>query len=222
MNELKPLDVLFPGPRRLLFVAMYAEPSRWWSLPELAGRAGVNAVTLRQHLGRMRDAGLIREKAEDGRPWFQPDPACPVYDEMQAIVTKLTSQTRAAETILIIEDQEATAQITRILLESWGYHVLEAHSGGEALEIFKQDGDAIQLVLTDVIMPGLSGPQIVDELLRQRPALRVVFMSGYPSDQLNQPEAAFLPKPFNPQSLSRMIRRELDRPTNGRRHMKGS
>lgn len=222
MNELKPLDVLFPGPRRLIFAAMYAEPSRWWSLPELAGRAGVIAATLRQHLGRMRDAGIIREKVEGGRPWFQPDPACPVYDEMQAIVTKLTSQTHAAETILIVEDQEATAQITRILLESWGYRVLEAHSGGEAFEIFKQERDAIQLVLTDVIMPEMSGPQIVGELLRQSPGLRIVFMSGYPSDQLDHFDATFLPKPFNPQSLSRMIRRELDRPTNGRRHMKGS
>jgi CheY-like chemotaxis protein len=222
MNEPTPLDVIFPGPRRLIFAAMYAEPSRWWSLPELAGRAGMNGATLRQHLGRMRDAGLIREKADGGRPWFQPNPACPVYAEMQAIVTKLTAQTHGAETILIVEDQEATAQITRILLESWGYRVLEAHSGGEALEIFKQDGDAIQLVLTDVIMPGMSGPEIVAELLRRRPGLRVVFMSGYPGDQLLQFDAAFLPKPFNPQGLSRMIRRELDRPANGRRQMKGS
>lgn len=222
MSESKPLEVIFPGPRRLIFAAIYAEPSRWWSLPELAGRAGMNSATLRQHLSRMRDAGLIREKADGGRPWFQPNPACPVYDEMQAIVTKLTAQTHGAETILIVEDQEATAQITRILLESWGYRVLEAHSGGEALEIFKQDAGAIQLVLTDVLMPGMSGPQIVTELLRLRPELRVVFMSGSPSDQLFQFDAAFLSKPFNPHGLSRMIRRELDRPTNGRRQMKGS
>jgi CheY-like chemotaxis protein len=222
MRESKPLDVIFPGPRRLIFAAIYAEPSRWWSLPELAGRAGMNGATLRQHLGQMREAGLIREKTEGGRPWYQPNPACPVYGELQAIVTKLTAQTHGAETILIIEDQEATAQITRILLESWGYRVLEAHSGGEAFEIFKRDGDAVRLVLTDVLMPGMSGPQIVTELLRLRPELRVVFMSGSPSEQLYQFDAAFLPKPFNPQGLSRMIRRELDRPTNGRRQMKGS
>jgi CheY-like chemotaxis protein len=222
MNEPKPLDVIFPGPRRLIFAAMYGEPSRWWSLPELAGRAGMNVTTLRQHLGRMREAGLIREKTEGGRLSYQPNPACPVYDEMQAIVTKLTAQTHGAETILIIEDQEATAQITRILLESWGYRVLEAHSGGEAFEIFMQDAGAIQLVLTDVVMPGMSGPQIVTELLRLRPELRVVFMSGSPSDQVFQFDAAFLAKPFNPQGLSRTIRRELDRPTNGRRQMKSS
>jgi CheY-like chemotaxis protein len=221
MSELNPLDVLFPGARRPILAALYGEPSRWWSLPELAGRAGLSPATLRRHLAHFRDAGLISERADGERDWFQPNPASPVYAEMQAIMTKLTSQTRAAETILIIEDQEATAQITRILLESWGYRVFEAHSGAEALEIFKKDGDAIQLVLTDVIMPGMSGPQIAGELVRQRPGLRVAYMSGYPSDTLNQLDAAFLAKPFNPHSLARMIRRELDRRANSRQ-MKGS
>ena len=124
---------------------------------------------------------------------------------------KLTARSRDCETILIVEDQEATAQITRILLESWGYRVLEAHSGAEALDIFARDGDEVQLVLTDVIMPGMTGPQLARELWRKRPNLRVVFMSGYPADQLNDATAAFLPKPFNPASLSRMIRKELDR-----------
>jgi CheY-like chemotaxis protein len=200
---------------------MYAEPSRWWSLHELSGRAGVNPATLRNHLGQLCEAGLLREKSEGGRAWFQPDPACLVYEEMQAIVTKLTSQAAHAETILIVEDQEATAQITRILLESWGYTVLEAHSGAEALEIFERDGDAVELVLTDVIMPGMTGPQLGVELLRRRPDLRMVYMSGYPAGELNQqPNAAFLPKPFNPSSLSRMIRKELDRAPGVRRQMK--
>ena len=220
MRGPKPLDVLFPGPRRSIFTAMYAEPARWWSLPELSGRAGVNSPTLRNHLLQMRDAGLVREKSEGGRTWFQPDPACPVFEEMRGIVTKLTSQTREAETILIVEDQEATAQITRILLESWGYNVLEAHSGDEALAIFSRDGEAVQLVLTDVIMPGMTGPQLSSELLRKRPDLRVVYMSGYPAGELNDPHAAFLPKPFNPSSLSRMIRKELDRSAAAKRHMK--
>jgi CheY-like chemotaxis protein len=220
MNEPRALDVLFPGPRRPLFAALYSEPSRWWSLPELAGRAGMNAANIRHHLTELSEGGLIREKVDGGRPWFQPNPACPVHEEIRAIVTKLTSQTRGAETILIVEDQEATAQITRILLESWGYHVIEAHSAYEALEVFAKNGDGVQLVLTDVIMPGMTGPQLASELLSKRPDLRVVFMSGYPNDQLNDPDAAFLPKPFNPLGLSRMIRKELDRPAGERRHMK--
>jgi CheY-like chemotaxis protein len=222
LSDPKTLDLLFPGPRRAVFAALYSEPSRWWSLPELAGRAGVNPSTLRGRLSQMRTAGLIRQKTEAGRQCFQPDPSCPVFAEMQGIVTKLIAEARATETILIVEDQEATAQITRILLESWGYRVLESHSGREALDLLSHDGEGVQLVLTDVIMPGMSGPQLASEIFARRPELRIVFMSGYPSDQLNQPDVAFLPKPFNPASLSRMIRKELDRPTNGRRHMKGS
>jgi FixJ family two-component response regulator len=61
-------------------------------------------------------------------------------------------------------------------------------------------------------MPGMTGPQLADELVRRKPDLSVVFMSGYPSDELaHHSGAAFLPKPFNPASLSKMVRRELDR-----------
>jgi CheY-like chemotaxis protein len=201
---------------------MYPEPERWWSLAELSGRAGLQPATLRQHLTQLREAGLVREKSEGGRPWFQPDPACPVYEEMRSIVTKLTSQADGAETILVVEDQPATAQITRILLESWGYRVLEAHCGEEALRMFEKDAEGIHLLLTDVIMPGMNGPQLAGELTARKPDLRVVFMSGYPNDQLNQADTAFLPKPFNPSSLSRMIRKELDRPVAARRNMKSS
>jgi CheY-like chemotaxis protein len=220
MRESKTLEVLFPGPRRQVFAAMFGEPERWWSLPELAGRAGMQPASLRQHMKELREAGLIHEKTEGGRPWFQPDPGCPIFQELRAILAKLSAQTDTAETILVVEDQPATAQITRILLESWGYRVIEAHSGEEAMSVFASNGNGIQLVLTDVIMPGISGPQLASELLRMRPELRIVFMSGYPNDQLNQPDAAFLPKPFNPASLSRMIRKELDRPMAARRNVK--
>jgi len=216
------LEALFPGPRRLLFSTMYAEPARWWSLPELAGRAGIQAASLRQHMSHLREAGVIREKSEGGRPWFQPDPECPVHDELRTMVIKLTSPAEAAETIMVVEDQPATAQITRILLESWGYRVLEAHSGEEALSLFATVGQPIHLVLTDVIMPGMNGPQLASELTRIAPDLRIVFMSGYPNDQLSRPDTAFLPKPFNPASLSRMIRKELDRPIAVRRNVKSS
>jgi DNA-binding NtrC family response regulator len=100
--------------------------------------------------------------------------------------------------------------------------VLEAHSGPEALDLLSKDGSAVQLVLTDVIMPGMSGPQLASEIHALRPELRIVFMSGYPADQITQTDIAFLPKPFNPSSLSRMIRKELDRPAGIRRNMKGS
>src|SRR5689334_13805830 len=133
MRDHKTLDVLFPGPRRQVLSALFGDPARWWSLPELAGRAGMQPASLRQHMTQLRDAGVIREKAEGARPWFQPDPACPVFEELRNMLFKLTCSVETAETILVVEDQPATAQITRILLESWGYHVLEAHSGEEAM-----------------------------------------------------------------------------------------
>lgn len=221
-SETKALEALFPNPRRTIFATIFAEPDRWWSLSELAGRAGMQPTTIRHHLAELCEAGMLREKAQGGRPHFQPDPACPIFEEMRGIVTKLAERSRSAETILIVEDQAATAQITRILLESWGYRVIETHGAEEALSIFERNGDGVHLMLTDVIMPGMNGPQLARALQQRKPELRVVFMSGYPADQLNEPDATFLPKPFNPASLSRIIRKELDRPAPVRRNMKSS
>jgi CheY-like chemotaxis protein len=204
------LEALFPQPRRLILGALFGEPERWFSLPELAGRAGVQPATVRQHLVALRDGGILREKVEGGRPWFQPDPASPVFAELQSMVSKLTAHA-AGETILVVEDHPATAQITRILLESWGYRVLEARDGAAALGIYEAFDGVIQLLLADVIMPGMSGTQLADELLRRNPRLRVVLMSGYPAEQISTCNAAFLPKPFNPSGLSRTIRKELER-----------
>jgi CheY-like chemotaxis protein len=223
------LEALVPGPRRVVLCAIFYEPGRWWSLPELAGRSGLQPASLRPHMSALRNGGIIREKMEGGRAWFQANSTCPVFAELQSLVRKLNPGADRAETILIVEDQTATAQITRILLESWGYRVIEAHSGAEALTLFEQHRDAVRLVLTDVVMPGLPGPQLAAELVRRQPALRVVFMSGYPNDGPNGHGGAFLPKPFNPGSLARTIRRELDRTRVGRKrssvatgHMKSS
>lgn len=204
------LEALFPQPRRLILGALFGEPERWFSLPELAGRAGVQPATVRQHLTALREGGILREKEAGGRPWFQADPASPVFPELQSMVSKLTARA-AGETILVVEDQPATAQITRILLESWGYHVIEARDGAAALSVYETFDGVIQLLLTDVIMPGMSGAQLADELLRRNPRLHVVFMSGYPAEQISTHNAAFLPKPFNPSRLSRTIRKELER-----------
>ncbi len=217
MHECKPLEALFPGPAGSVVRAVFGEPDRWWSLPELGLRAGAPAGQLRASLIRLRRGGLLRTRRDAGRTWFQADPACPAYAELQSIVTKLTADP-GGETILVVEDQPATAQITRILLESWGYKVLEAHRGEEAIWLFERHEDRIHLLLTDVIMPGITGPQLAGELLRRNPALPVVYMSGYPNEEVSGREAAFLPKPFNPARLSRVIRQELDRASRRTNH----
>lgn len=210
MGDAGTLEALFPQPRRLILGALFGEPERWFSLQELAGRAGIQPGTVRQHLTALCEGGILREKQEGGRPWFQADPASPVFAELQSMIGKLTARA-AGETILVVEDQPATAQITRILLESWGYHVLEARDGAAALSVYETFDGVIQLLLADVIMPGMSGTQLADELQRRNPRLRVVFMSGYPAEQISTCNAAFLPKPFNPSRLSRTIRKELER-----------
>jgi CheY-like chemotaxis protein len=219
MPEPNALEALFPGPRRFVLCAMFHEPGRWWSLADLAGRAGLQPASLRLHMAALRTGGIVRERIEGGRAWFQADSSSPVFSELQSMIGKLNGGSSCTETILIVEDQPATSQITRILLESWGYRVIEAHTGSEALALFEKHQDAVRLVLTDVIMPGLRGPQLAAELLRRKPALRIVFMSGY-SEPPNDRNAAFLPKPFNPGSLSRTIRRELDRGTCRRQPLK--
>jgi CheY-like chemotaxis protein len=217
MTRYKTLEVLFPGRRRLLLAALFAEPERWWTVAELAGRAGLRPASLRSHICRLIDGGLIREKHSEGRSLLQADPTSPIYPELSSMLGKLRTEVHEGETILIVEDQPATARITRILLESWGYRVFEAHSGGEALSIFERHSGEIRLVLSDVIMPEMNGVQLAEELARRDPGVRIILMSGYPADYLNEANTAFLSKPFNPASLSRTVRKELDRPQEARR-----
>jgi len=210
MTESKVMEVLFPGARRN---GSKRDVRRTGSMV-VAGRAcrarGVQPGSLQAYLARLRSGGVIRRQNEADGVRFQPETHCPVFAELQGIVTKLTPAQASGETILVVEDTEATAQITRILLESWGYLVLEAHSPSEALDVSDKHADEIELLLTDVIMPGMSGPKLAVELHRRRPTLRVVFMSGYPADDLNGCGGAFLAKPFNPLSLSRIVRKTLD------------
>ena len=210
MDDLRTLDALFPGPRKFLLAALFGEPDRWWSLGELAGRAGVQPASLRPHITHLRDSGIIREQQDEGKPWFRADESSAVYRELRALLDKLVERADG-EMILVVEDQPATAQITRILLESWGYKVLEAHCAAEALEILEMRAAEVRLLLTDVIMPGMNGPQLATHVLQKCPDLPVVFMSGYPSDELLGQDCSFLAKPFNPASLARVVRKGLDR-----------
>lgn len=180
---------------------------------ELVGNTRLRMPTLEKQVGFLQKGGIVRAKTVAGHVLLRADRSSPVFAEMHSIVNKLApciQREGSAETILVVEDQEATAQITRILLESWGYRVLEAHGGREALSIFEQHGQIILLLLTDVIMPEMSGPQLADELQNRNPELRVVFMSGSASDEVARRGQPFLAKPFNPSRLSRIVRDELD------------
>jgi PAS domain S-box-containing protein len=119
------------------------------------------------------------------------------------------------ETILLVEDQDAVRIFARHVLRAGGYTVLEARDGEEALRVAQQCQGPIHLLMTDVIMPRMSGPQLAELLARDRPELRILFVSGYADEAMTRfgvPEkgSAFLQKPFNTARLARKIREVLD------------
>ena len=125
---------------------------------------------------------------------------------------------RGSETVLLVEDEVGVRALVRTLLEAQGYAVLEASGAEEALEIAGSHARPIDLILTDVVMPGSSGPGLRGELERSRPGTRFLFMSGYTDDAVVRHGAlesglAFLQKPFTPEALARKVREVLDRPS---------
>ena len=89
---------------------------------------------------------------------------------------------RGTETVLLVEDQDEVRRVARTILERFGYRVVEASDAGEALGLARQEQFAIDLLLTDVVMPGMDGRQLADRVLEARPGLKVLFMSGYTDD----------------------------------------
>jgi len=122
---------------------------------------------------------------------------------------------RGKETILIVEDEDGLRQLARIILTRAGYTVLEARNGHEALDVARSHPETVQLLLTDVIMPGMSGNELAGRLLQLHPETKVLFMSGYTEDTIVHngrldPGTAFLSKPFTPSVLTTKIREVLD------------
>jgi len=122
---------------------------------------------------------------------------------------------RGTETILLAEDEDTLRALTRHLLELYGYRVLEACDGNQALRLSEQTTDEIHVLLTDVVMPGISGRILADQLKQKRTDLKVVFMSGYTGQRVGEkeilePGSLFLQKPFTREGLARKIREALD------------
>lgn len=120
---------------------------------------------------------------------------------------------RGTETILLVEDEEEVRRVLHQILSGRGYRVLQAGSGEEALVISRLHRGAVHLLLTDVTMPEMKGPELATRLRAERPQTRVVFMSGYNEEVLTDggPEAPLcLQKPFSPQILSQTVRSVLD------------
>lgn len=122
---------------------------------------------------------------------------------------------RGAETVLVVEDEELVRDIATTALRSHGYTVLEAASGDEALEIAAHHDGPIHLLMTDVVMPRMSGRQLADRLAETRPDTKVVFTSGYTDNAIVHqgvldPNVAFIQKPYTLDILLQMVRKVLD------------
>ncbi len=121
------------------------------------------------------------------------------------------------ETVLLVEDETPVRDVTARMLRGHGYTVLEAATGDEALRVASEHGGKkIHLLLTDVVMPQMSGEVLASKLKAERPDIRVIFFSGYPGEAIAQHGVldggvAFLEKPFSPSVLASKVRAVLDR-----------
>ena len=128
-------------------------------------------------------------------------------------------QKRATESVLLVEDEESVRQLVRETLEAKGYKVLEADHGAAALQIADRHNGPIDILITDVVMPGMNGREVSTRLCAAHPKTRVLYLSGYAEDAIVHegvldPGASFLQKPFSLQTLVRKVREVLDQGQN--------
>jgi PAS domain S-box-containing protein len=176
-------------------------------------------------LGLSTVFGIVKQSGGDVRVLSEPgqgstfkvylprEPASPV--DLAVTPATFSPPSTGLETILVVEDEEALRNVARRVLVAAGYSVLTVAGGMEALRVCAQHAGRIHLVLTDVIMPGMSGKQLADRMAEAYPAAKILFMSGYTDDAiahhgvLNE-GTHFLHKPFTPAELAGKVREVLD------------
>jgi CheY-like chemotaxis protein len=145
---------------------------------------------------------------------YRPAGIGPVAEPPQSALPK---RAQGGETILLVEDEDPVREMTALHLETLGYRVLQAASAEEALRLVGAGREKLDLLLTDVVMPGMGGRELAEALQSRRPGLKVFFQSGYPAEVAVgggtvQAKRAFLQKPFTLEALSRKVREVLDAP----------
>jgi CheY-like chemotaxis protein len=128
---------------------------------------------------------------------------------------EIPANLRGSETVLVVEDQESVRRFTVSVLKNLGYRVLEACHAAEAL-LLVQAREPIQLMITDVVMPGMTGRELAEKSRLMRPEMSIMFISGYSQDEIAQrgvlkPGISLLSKPYKPEELAAKVRELLDR-----------
>jgi two-component system cell cycle sensor histidine kinase/response regulator CckA len=130
-------------------------------------------------------------------------------------VSPVPPENSGTETLLIVENEPAIRNLLQVALRRNGYTVLAAESGREALGLVRNHDGVIDLLITDVMMPDMDGPELVRQLSTIRPDTRTLFMSGYMDDTLGErgilsSNANFIQKPFSPRTIAQKVRDILD------------
>ena len=170
-------------------------------------------------LGLATVYGIVKQSG--GSVWVYSEPGLgttfkiylPCVDQLpesESRISIVEKVDRGSQTILVVEDEAALLQVTRRSLEEVGYVILAAQSPAEAIHISKSHPGPIHLMVTDVILPGISGPQLASHLSPLRPEMKVLYVSGYTDDSIVrhgvlEPGLAFLQKPFSPKMLARKV-----------------
>ena len=166
----------------------------------------------------LQTGGHIRVRSEPGRgttfsiylPRAQGAPS----HAKEAEPAEMSDIPAGSKTILLVEDSDSVRELTRRILELSGYVVLEASSPGDAIHLFESHEGEIHLLLTDVVMPGMSGRDLSERLQPGRPDMKVLYMSGYDEEAIVDhgilnPGTHYIPKPFSPASMTKKIREVL-------------
>jgi CheY-like chemotaxis protein len=140
-----------------------------------------------------------------------------VTDESESIEKKLAFEDviKGSENVLIVEDDHPLRKLACKVLQQHGYRILEAQNGEEALQVCEEHDDVIHLLVTDVVMPAISGRELAHRMQTLQPEIKVIYMSGYPDKTIShygvlEPGMNFIEKPFSPERLVHKVREVLD------------
>jgi two-component system, cell cycle sensor histidine kinase and response regulator CckA len=138
----------------------------------------------------------------------------PEMNQTAPAIGKGAERAWVRETVLLVEDENFVRDVTGEILHSAGYRVLKARNAADAMRTFRQYRDEVQLLLTDVVMPGQNGFNLAHDLKAMSLGLRTIFISGYPENSVNrkglkQTGVFYLPKPFSAESLLRQVKQAL-------------